>query len=529
MLRYNSFASAMLTDFYQLTMAYAYWKNGIHNKDAAFDLYFRENPFLGEFAVFAGLEEVLSYLERYSFEEEHIEYLKKTMNIKDEAFFEWLSSIDMSKIRLYALDEGTVAFPNIPLIRVEGPLAIAQLLETPLLNLVNFPSLIATNASRFRIAAGQEKTLIEFGLRRAQGIDGAVSASRYSYIGGFESTSNVLAGMLYDIPVAGTHAHSYVQSFRDLSDLGRTVIRDIAGNEEYDLLDLTLDIRRELHYTHTNNGELASFISYALAYPESFLALVDTYDTLKSGIPNFLCVALALIKLGYKPIGIRIDSGDLAHLSKTARKIFVDTSLFYDMDLSFFRIVASNNINEEVLYSLNAQGHEIDIFGIGTHLVTCQAQPALGGVYKLVEADGLPRIKISQDLGKITIPGRKNVYRLFGREGYPILDLMVPVGDKPPDAGEKVLCRHPFNEIKKAVVIPYKILPLTKQYWDGNRIRKRRSPSEIRDFVSSQLNEIRKDHIRALNPTPYKISVTENLYGFIHDLWASEAPLLEIE
>lgn len=527
MLTYNSFASPMLTDYYQLTMAYSYWRNKIHDKPAVFDLFFRENPFLGEFAIFAGLEEVLSFLERYRFEDEHIDYLCSKMNIRDEDFFKWLAGVDASKVRLYAIDEGTISFPNIPLIRVEGPLAVCQLLETPLLNLVNFPSLVATNASRFRIAAGREKRLIEFGLRRAQGIDGAVSASRYSYIGGFESTSNVLAGMLFGIPVAGTHAHSYVQAFKGPGDISNPMICGPDGRQS-NLLEISMEIRKELNFENTNLGELSAFVAYALSYPDSFLALVDTYDTLRSGIPNFLCVALALIKLGFKPIGIRIDSGDLAHLSKTARKMFVDTSLFYEIDLSFLKIVASNNINEEVLYSLNSQGHQIDIFGIGTHLVTCQAQPALGGVYKLVEADGQPRIKISQDLGKVTIPGRKDVYRIYGREGYPVLDLMVLTGDAPPEKGEKVMCRHPFNEIKRAVVVPERVEPLTRLYWDGRRVKEKRSCHEIREFVLKQLSGMRSDHLRALNPTPYKISVTRNLYGFIHDLWAAEAPVTEL-
>lgn len=527
MQRYNNFASAMLTDYYQLTMAYSYWNNGIHEKVSAFDLFFRENPFLGEYAIFAGLEEALNFLERYRFHDEDIAYLKEKMNIPNEGFFEWLRSVDASGIKLYALKEGSLAFPGIPLLRIEGPLAIAQLLETPLLNLINYPSLIATNASRFRMTAGKDKGLIEFGLRRAQGIDGGVSASRYSYIGGFDATSNVLAGMLYDIPIAGTHAHSYIQAFKGLSDLKRTKLKG-KDNKEYDLLEMVMSIKDELHYNISNEGELAAFISYAISYPDGFLALVDTYDTLRSGIPNFICVALALIRLGYRPIGIRIDSGDLVHLSREAKKKFIDISLFYEIDLSFLKIIASNNINEQVLQSLNTQGHQIDTFGIGTNLVTCQAQPALGGVYKLVEIDGIPRIKLSQDLFKITIPGRKDVYRLFGKEKYPLLDLMIPAGDKAPEPGEKILCRHPFNEIKRVAVIPEKVIPMVKLFWNGGKIENSRTHHEIRDYVISQLDSMRKDHLRRLNPTPYKISVSEKLYNHIHDLWLTEAPITEI-
>lgn len=527
MVKRNTYACAMLTDFYQLTMSYGYFESGFHDKKATFDLFFRENPFLGEYAIFVGLEAVLSFFENFKFHEEDIEFLQAKMKVKDKGFFNWLKGIDLSEIRLYGLDEGTVAFPKVPLLRVEGPLAVCQLLETPLLNLINYPSLVATNASRFRIAAGNDKKLLEFGLRRAQGTDGAVSASRYSYIGGFDSTSNVLAGMLYDIPLSGTHAHSFVQAYRNIDEIKQPCIKGIDGRE-YDLVNMVMSIRDELHYTGTNTGELTAFIAYALSYPESFMALVDTYDTIKSGIPNFICVALALYKIGYKPVGIRIDSGDLVHLSKTARKVFIDVSLFYDIDLSFLKIIASNNINEEVLLSLNSQGHEIDIFGIGTHLVTCQSQPALGGVYKLVEIDNIPRIKISQEIGKVTIPGKKDVFRLFNREGHAILDIMVPCGDRAPEDNAKLLCRHPFNEIKRVIVTPEKAVKLSKLQWNGHRTGQKKTPAEIRNFVMSQLKAIRKDHLRTLNPTPYKVSVSEKLYDFIHNIWLEEAPIAEI-
>ena len=257
---------------------------------------------------------------------------------------------------------------------------------------------------------------MEFGLRRAQGPDGALSASRYAYIGGFDSTSNVLAGKLHGISVGGTHAHSFVSSFSGLDDLKNRTLDDPEGKTH----DFTADVcrvREELDFKDTNEGELAAFISYAQSFPKSFLALVDTYNTLKSGIPNFICVAVELMRLGYKPVGFRIDSGDLAYLSRTAREMLRSAGEHFNLPLQDLRIVASNDINEATLHALNQQGHSIDVFGIGTHLVTCHEQPALGGVYKLVMCKGLPRIKISEDVSKVTIPGRKRHTGFSGKKG----------------------------------------------------------------------------------------------------------------
>lgn len=266
------------------------------------------------------------------------------------------------------------------MLSVEGPLAVVQLLETVLLNLINFPSLVATNAARMRLAAGADKTLLEFGLRRAQGPDGGLSASKYAILGGFNGTSNVLAGKLFDINVKGTHAHAFVMSYYSLDELCSTRISTPSG-DEVEFLSLVLNKREQLSYTRSNAGELAAFIAYAQSFPHGFLALVDTYDTLHSGIQNFLCVAWALHDIGYKPIGVRIDSGDLAYLSRCIRQVFkdFDDQYFDGQELfSKLNIVASNDINEDVLLSLNREGHEIDTFGIGTHLATCQKQPALG-------------------------------------------------------------------------------------------------------------------------------------------------------
>lgn len=525
----SNLVNPLLTDFYQLTMAYGYWKAGKHEIPAVFDLFFRNSPFDGAFAVFAGASEVVRFLNAYRFDDEQIDYVKRQMPSADPAFFDWLRDVDCRKVRVSGLREGTLAFPHVPLLTVEGPIAVVQLLETTLLNLVNFPTLIATNAARFRLAAGPDKVLLEFGVRRAQGPDGGLSASRYAYLGGFDGTSDVLAGQLFDIPVRGTHAHSWVQSFVNMDEVKGRTLPDAQGTPR-DFTALVLACKEELGYQHTNEDELAAFISYALAFPRGFLALVDTYDTLKSGVPNFLAVAVALLRLGYKPVGVRLDSGDLAYLSKETRRIFREVGERIGVDLSGLRIAASNDINEETLHSLNQQGHEIDIFGIGTHLVTCQAQPALGGVYKLVEVNGEPRIKLSQDVAKVTIPGRKIPYRLLGSDGSPVLDLMVRPDEAAPRPGSRVLCRHPFIEAKRAYVTPSQVIPLHACIWDGAPCDASvgRPLAETRDYVLAQLKAMRPDHLRALNPTPYKVSVSEALYEFLHDLWLAEAPIAEI-
>jgi nicotinate phosphoribosyltransferase len=524
----NNFINPLLTDFYQLTMSYAYWKSGIHKKEAIFELFFRKNPFNGAYTLFAGLSEALSFISGYKIDSEQLAYIKKLLPDCEPGFFDWLSSINSSDIRVYAIDEGSMVFPREPLVRVEGPLAVCQLLETTFLALVNYPSLVATNAARFRIAAGFDKTLIEFGLRRAQGPDGGVSASRYSYMGGFDGTSNVLAGELYGIPVKGTHAHSFVQSFHGLGDLaGKNTIVSPSGMP-LDFLKRVLDVRNDLKFTNTNEGELAAFVVYAQSFPTGFLALVDTYDTLTSGVPNFICVATALGECGYKPVGVRLDSGDLAYLSKETKRMFAEASMRTKTDLTGCTITASNDINEKVLLSLNQQGHAIDVFGIGTNLVTCETQPALGCVYKLVEIEGSPRIKLSQQIEKVTIPGRKDVYRLFGKNGTALADLMIMVGENAPRPGEKILCIHPFEETKRVYIIPEEVKKLTNCVWDGKAIAPLQSLAGIRSNVLDQIKSIRKDYARPINPATYKVSVTMTLYRFIHELWAAEAPVVEI-
>nr|CAI5828587.1 unnamed protein product [Callosobruchus analis] len=470
-------------------MAYAYWKSGKTKDHAVFDLFFRKNPFQGEFTIFAGLEECLKFLNKFHYSDSDIDYLRNTLPANtEEEFFEYLRSVNASDIRLYAMAEGYVAFPRLPLMRIEGPLIIVQLLETTLLTLVNYASLMATNAARYRIAAGSMK-LFEFGLRRAQGPDGGLSASKYAYMGGFDGTSNVLAGKLFNIPVKGTHAHAYITSFNDFSELRNTYLEPRVGGKPKDLLQLTLNWRNKIlplfNFTsiEASEGELAALVSFAIAFPDGFMALVDTYEVqrysrqkntnitmhneCRSGLLNFCAVALALNDLGYRAIGIRLDSGDLAYLSTVARRHFTDISIKYNLPwFETMLIMASNDINEETILSLNEQGHKINCFGIGTHLVTCQKQPALGCVYKMVELNGYPRMKLSQDVGKVTMPGRKDPYRLYSETGDALVDLILRSSEKPPQMNEKVLCRHPFEESKRAYVTPSKVEKLLTLYWE---------------------------------------------------------------
>jgi len=530
-----------------LTMAYAYFKANKHHDHAVFDVFFRKNPFRGEYAVFAGLDEVLRFLDAYKFTEERIEQLRHIMGECDEEFFAYLLRLDLSDVKVYAPAEGTVMFPRVPLLRLEGPIGAVQLLETTILNLLNYASLVATNAARHRAAVGDTKQLLEFGLRRAQGPDGGLSAARYSYIGGFDATSNVAAGALFGMPVKGTHAHSFVSSFTSFSEVeGRMLVRK--GGDKTDTHELGKLAKAQLVRLQadpelraivggdTNLSELAAFVAYALAFPNGFLALIDTYDVMRSGLPNFMAVALALQELGYVAHGLRLDSGDLAYLSKQCRETMSAAGRRLGGEAgSMFdscKIVASNDIHEDVLHSLNEQGHCIDAFGVGTHLVTCYKQPALGCVYKLVEMCGEPRIKLSEDVGKITIPGKKKAFRLYGKDGQALLDIIMGENEPAPVAGERVLCRHPFAESKRAYVRPSRVEPLQTCVWDGKPttpLVKRPDLKGPKARCTESLASMREDHLRAQNPTPYKVSVSDRMYQYIHQLWLEEAPVGELE
>ncbi|KAF2363987.1 Nicotinate phosphoribosyltransferase pncB-type [Trinorchestia longiramus] len=512
---------------YQINMAYAYWKSGKLSDVAVFDLFFRKAPFGGEFTIFAGLDECITFIKNFKYTASDLAYLRQVMpESVEEEFFECLSQLSAKDVTVYAVDEGNVVFPRVPLISLKGPLIVIQLLETTLLNLVNYASLVATNAARYRMASGPKLTLLEFGLRRAQGPDG----------GGFDGTSNVLAGKLYGIPVKGTHAHAFVSSFAASTDLKTTVLRHRESGESQDVLQLAVGFRRRvctllsILQSEANDGEMAAFCAFAIAFPSGFVALVDTYDVVKSGIVNFCGVALALHELGYRPLGVRIDSGDLAYLSTTARSLFARVA--HEFNLPWFEhltIVASNDINEETIISLNEQGHKIDSFGIGTHLVTCQRQPALGCVFKLVQVNGQAKIKLSQDVEKVTCPGEKKIYRLFGSDGRALIDLMQLVDEQPPQSGERVLCRHPFQESKRAYVSPATVQCLHKVFWrDGEVQQQMPTLEQVRGKVRTSLASLRQDHKRNLNPTPYKVGVSDNLYTFMHELWLQSAPIGEL-
>mmetsp|Transcript_22116 Transcript_22116/g.57708 ORF Transcript_22116/g.57708 Transcript_22116/m.57708 type:complete len:548 (+) Transcript_22116:187-1830(+) len=536
----NPLVGPLLTDFYQISMAYSYWRHKRHEVEGVFELYFRQNPFGGEFTVFAGLDECIRYLESFKVTDTDIEYLRTLLPRAEPGFFDWLRALDASDVTVHAVREGTVVFPKCPLLRVHGPIGLAQLLETSLLNLVNFASLVTTNAARMRLAAGPDCRLLEFGLRRAQGPDGGVSASRYAFVGGFDGTSNVLAGKIFrDLPVSGTHGHSYVQAHRSREDLPADCILN-----GVDIAEAALQWRGELGYEEgaaLHEGEFAAFVSYALANPTTFVALVDTYSVLDTGLRNFVTVALALAEAGFEAKGVRIDSGDLAYLSKEARQLFDRTA--DDLDAGAYGagrgslaeslrkcyVVASNDINERVLLSLRDQGAKVDAYGIGTHLVTCQAQPALGCVYKLVEISGEPCLKLSQEPGKTTIPGAKACYRLVGARGQMLLDLLVPAAHAAPEVGERVLCRHPFDSSKRAYVTPSRVLELHAPVFEGGRrVGAAENLRELRAYCQRQLGEVREDVLRPLNPTPYKTSVSAELFSFLQDALQRHQPITEL-
>ncbi|KAJ8610160.1 hypothetical protein CTAYLR_008729 [Chrysophaeum taylorii] len=520
----------MLTDYYQVSMAYIYWKQGRQDEAACFELFFRKNPFNGEFTIFAGLDEALRFVANFRFTDADIVYLRKMLPEAEEGFFEWARHLDCRGLKIYAIREGTVVFPVEPLMRVHGPLAVAQLLETTLLNLVNYASLVCTNAARYRLTAGGDKKLFEFGTRRAQGPDGSLSASRYAYVGGFDGTSNVLAGMKLGLPVDGTHSHAFVQSYGGLDDLpASTTVNGV------DIKGAALRWRATLGYDddRLHDGELAAFVSYAISFPKKFVALVDTYSTLETGLKNFACVALALWEAGFQARGIRIDSGDLAYLSREARALFDGLAKRYPERascLATVAITASNDINENVLASLRDQDHAIDAFGIGTHLVTCHAEPALGGVYKLVEINDRPTIKLSNDVSKTTIPCAKAPYRLISKNNLMLLDLLVPARYAPPEVNERVLCRHPFDHEKRVYVVPSVVIALHQLVFDGDADGQLARPSleDIKRRVKKQLTLVREDILRRSNPTPYKVAVTPELFTFFLDIRQRNEPIVEL-
>ncbi|XP_061463082.1 nicotinate phosphoribosyltransferase [Rhineura floridana] len=518
---------ALLTDLYQFTMAYGYWRAGRHREPAAFELFFRRCPFRGGFALSAGLGECLTFLRAFRFSQADLEYLASVLpGTTEKAFFDYLRTVDASEVSVSSAPEGSVVFSRVPLLQVKGPLLVVQLLETTLLCLVNYASLVATNAARFRLIAGPEKKLMEMGLRRAQGPDGGLSASKYSYVGGFDFTSNVLAGKLYGIPVRGTVAHSYILSFTSLAEVNPRRLQPQHGMDPVDFPSLVESwLSRvcqllQVPVERVNCGELAAFVSYAITFPHNFQGLLDTFCVMKSGIPNFCAVALALNELGYRAIGVRLDSGDLAKQSAEIRRAFRTCSKHFQVPwFETVPIAVSNDVSEQYLEDLAQEGNEIDMIGIGTHLVTCPLQTSLGCVYKLVEVKGCPRLKVTEDKEKTTLPGSKQVYRLWDAAGFPCMDLMSLEEEPPPRAGREVEFWLVGTNGKSGKVTPTAVEILHRVYLkDGQVCQPLPSLVEIKDHAQASLNKLNPVHKRLRNPEVYQVAVTEKLHLLLLDL-----------
>jgi nicotinate phosphoribosyltransferase len=449
----------LYTDFYELSMAQGYFFAGKKDEKTVFDYFFRTNPYEGGFLVFAGLGDLLGSLSAFRYSTKNIKYLEK-QGFRTE-FLDYLKDFNFSGT-LFSVKEGEIVFPNEPILRVEGNIIEAQLIETLLLNILNFQSLIATKAFRIKLVCG-EKAFADFGLRRAHGT-GGIQASRAAIIGGASSTSNVHAGFLYDIPVSGTMAHSWVQSFDD---------------------------------------ELTAFRAYARFNPDRTVLLVDSYDTLRSGVPNTIIVAKEMETEGNKVIGIRLDSGDLAYLSKKARKMLDAAGLDY------IKIFASNQLNEYVVNSLNEQHAPIDGYGIGTELVTGKPDAALDGVYKLALCNGTPRMKISENLEKMTYPGRKSLYRYYDSEGNFFRDGIL-LENEDPDSCEYIY--NPVHPDKYTAVADLKKENLHNMVFDNNKITgSSPTPLQCHEYLMSRAALLPAEHKRFIMPHIYKVGSSMKL------------------
>lgn len=461
--------SALKTDFYELTMIQAYFIEN-HNPDVVFDMFYRTNPFQGGYTIFTGLEEVLDAFTNFAFSKEDIAYLESLNHFRKD-FLDFLADYKF-KGDIYAMEEGTPAFPSEPLIRVETTLIDAQLIEGFLLNTINFQTLIATKANRMVYAIKNHGSIMEFGLRRAQGIDGANSASRASFIGGTVVTSNTFAGKKYNIPVSGTMAHSWVMSF---------------------------------------DSEEEAFRKFANIYPDNAIFLIDTFDTLGSGIDAAVKIGLEQKEKG-KKIGVRIDSGDLSYLPKVIRKQLDDNGLEDAI------ICVSNDLTEDILQTLVADEVPIDSWGIGTHLVTGGTQASLNGVYKLAakKENGtfIPVMKFSNSFEKTTNPGIKQVYRFFDNNGSPQADLIALV-DEEIKSGDNITFYHPFSlgDFFTMKSSKYSLIqPLLKlQMKDGKRVNPPRTLQEIQKFSKDTFSKFDSSYKRFINPHIYKVSLSQNL------------------
>ncbi len=459
-------SSTLLTDFYELSMMQGFFLRK-ENPLAVFDVFFRRQPFGGGFAVFAGLADALSHVASLSFLPEDLSYLESLGTFKAE-FLDFLASFRFHG-DVYAMQEGELAFPGEPLLRVHADLIEAQLLESALLNILNFQTLIATKAARISLASNGGSVL-EFGLRRAQGFDGALSASRAAFIGGAASTSNTLAGMRYGIPVRGTMAHSWIMAFP---------------------------------------SEREAFEKYAQTYPEGCILLIDTYDTLGSGIENAISVGKKLIAAGRKGFGVRLDSGDLEYLSREARRR-LDAAGLRDA-----KIVVSNELDEHIIAQLVTRRAPIDTWGVGTHLVTAGGDPALTGVYKIAAkrpADKwISTLKVSNNPEKVTNPGIKQVWRFQTREGGPIADLIC-LEEEEVAAGKPYRFLHP-GDYRSFTLNEYDgVRPLLTQFMKGGKIRKGPEPlTELQSRVKENLRLLDDTYKRLINPHVYRVSLSEGL------------------
>ncbi|XP_030628343.1 nicotinate phosphoribosyltransferase [Chanos chanos] len=517
----------LLTDLYQFTMAYAYWRAGRHNEPAVFELFFRNNPFAGGFSLFAGLNDCLLFLKSYHLSDQDVEYLRSVLpSDTDPAFFSYLRGLDCSSVSIRSVPEGTVVFAMVPVLEVSGPLAVVQLLETTLLCLVNYASLVCSNAARFRLAAGPRRRLVEMGLRRAQGPDGGLTASRYTHIGGFDMTSNVLAGRLFGIPVAGTMAHSYVTSFSSLEEVWPQTLVPLGGRDPVDLISLVKGWLGNVcqllgaESGRVREGELAAFLSYAVAYPNNFLPVIDSYNVSCSGLLCFCAVALALCELGYQPVGVRLDSGDLCRQSVEVRHVFQKCSNHFSVPgFQSLIIVGSNSMSEQSLAELSKKDNEIDVVGVGTHLVTCTRQPSLGCVYKLVEVRGRPRMKLSEDPDKSTLPGRKAVYRLLDSDGHPFLDLISLADEPAPEAGVSLQCHSLEQAQIELSVTPAQVTTLRMEVFSCGQLTLPLSGvPQSRAYAQMSLQSLPACHKRLQGPEAYTVALSKRLHSLISDI-----------
>lgn len=467
---------SMLMDLYEMTMAHGYFTKQDNTDRVAFDVFYRRNPDQGGFAIFAGLEQVVDYLLNLHFDEEDIAYFKSLHLFSDE-FLEYLRNFKFTG-DVYAFKEGSIIYPNEPILTIVAPLIDAQIAETAVLTMINHQSLIATKANRIMRAAGG-RIVSDFGARRAHNVDAAVYGARAAYIGGVHGTATVLAGQQFDIPVNGTMAHSWVMY---------------------------------------HDSEYEAFKAYAEVYPESSVFLVDTYDVLNSGIPNAIKVAKDVLEpKGHRLKGIRLDSGDLAYLAKHARNMLDDAGM------EDCKIMASNSLDEYTITSILSQGGPIDIFGVGERLITSKTDPVFGAVYKIVgiEKQGKwePRIKVSESVTKITNPGLKNVYRVYSAEGKAIAELLTLPGEKP--STNSPYCyidpEKPWKELYFENCTFKNMQELVIK--DGKQIVKPPTLKEIRAYVQDQLtHEIWEEEQRFENPHSHYLDMSPEYYHMKMDL-----------